>query len=126
MRNKIEQLTHIDAETRKEVLSWCRDYELEIQHLKRQCALIRASGEDDYLRQVIFNITNTIKRYSKCSVFLNAEGKFKVLTESVRIAKERGESVFVCTYDASATNEDIKEDLLETLNDAREQTAPSS
>ena len=123
MKNKIEQLSHIDVETRKEVLRWCREYEAEIQQLKRERTL---SNSDDYLHKVIVNITSTISRYSRCSVFFNAAGKFKVLTESARIAHEKRESVFVCTYDASSTTADMMDDLTCTLKDAREQTAHSS
>lgn len=110
MKEKLELLLHIDAPTRKEVLRWCKDYEAEIQRLKK-----KQQEKIDYrqIYTVTGNVLAAIKKHGKCSVFY--DGKFKVLSQPVRIENE--ESILVGTYDKNYIAKHLVEDIKCTLND---------
>ena len=108
----IELLLHIDAPTRKEVMRRFGEYEAEIQRLKDEAA-DRVLYKQIY--DVVGNVCAMIKKKGKCSLFF--DGKFKVLTQSVRISKET--SMLVGTYDENYVAKYIVEDIRCTLSDVK-------
>lgn len=125
MKDKLELLLHIDAPTRKEVLKWCKDYETEIAYVKRQYKMLyeikRGVSEEKMVNQTVTNVGYAVRRSDVCHVFYN--GRFKVLTQPARIAKETG--IHVGIYDKNFKSEYLIEDLLCTLKDVKEKTVPT-
>lgn len=111
MRDKIELLTHIDAPTRKEVLSWCRAYEAEIEALKREL-----SKDDRVINNTLINVHNAVKRSGECQVYY--DGSFKVITNPTRIENQKG--YHVGNYDQSFTRDELRDDLIFALEQVRD------
>lgn len=106
MRDKIELLVHIDAPTRKEVLSWCRAYEAEIRELKRKLSL-----NDKMINTVLSNVYNTLRRSRQCKVYY--DGKFHVITNPTRLENQTG--YHVGTYDENYSVDTLRDDIISAL-----------
>lgn len=124
MKDKIEQLAHIDRLTRKEVLRWCREYEIEIEHLKRQCEMFSDVKQVEHdteiaVQRALCEVGKAVGRTGHCTLFFSVFGKFKVLTQEVRIIKERRGSTWVGNYSKGFIQADLLEDIMCALKEAR-------
>jgi hypothetical protein len=79
----------------------------------------RMDEDSSIINIILTDVTQAVKRAGRCTVLRNVSGKFKVLTQEVRIAKESNGSEWVGNYGTKFKRSDVVEDILFILNAAR-------
>jgi len=124
MKDIIERVAPLDAESRAYIIERFKSYEIEIGHLKAQydklSERLPPAGKAQYsiIARAKREIRVALCRYERCSVFFNRfKGRFTVLTQDARINREQlsKNSIFVCVYSSESPTCDIEEDLYQTL-----------
>lgn len=115
MKDKLDLLLHIDAPTRREVMTWCRNYEAKIRQLENKLAALNKPELDDSLYQrAVDRVQASLKQAREVHLFFTGDN-IKVITNKTSVARCLKLHTHVGMYTEQSTAQDIADDLFNIL-----------